>query len=126
MFTPITRTNFGTLNSLRRLVEYLKAIALRKLRSRGPITSRRARTSGMGSIHLQPWSRQSDDCCMSLNRDTVPQQSKLFTDLLTAVQSDNPESQLAALLQEHEGQPYFSDLQAKAKTLLFVRSQGKK
>ena len=107
-------------------MEYLQAIALRKLGSRGPITSRRERTRRMPSTLLQRSSQLSDKPCMSLKPERISQQSRLFTELLAAVQSDNPAEALAALLKEHEGHPYYSDLKAKAKTLLHVRSQGKK
>lgn len=126
MFTPITRWVIDTLTCLRCLAEYWKATALRKLGFRALTPLPAVQTSEKGSTQLKRFSQLSDRRCMSSNRETVPRNSIVFTDLLAAVQSDNPAEALAALLKAHEGQPYYSDLQAKAKTLLYVRSQGNK
>lgn len=123
---PITHMNIAIPNFLRHLAEYFKAISLRTLGSCSLITSPGVLASGMSFTHLQPWSRLSDKHCMSSSSKKIPQQSRLFTELLRAVQSDNPAEALAALLKEHEGHPYYSDLKAKAKTLLYVRSHGQK
>lgn len=40
--------------------------------------------------------------------------------------ADNPETAVAEFLREHEVQPYYEDLEAKAKTLQFIRASGGK